>query len=64
MRKVPPDEPKPNSEWLLPHFPGKATTKVCIVFDAFAEVDGNSVNTESLPGPKLQTEIFDYTCKI
>ena len=37
----------------------KATTKVCIVFDASAEVDGKSVNTESLPGLKLQTEVFD-----
>ena len=67
MRKVPPDEPKPNSEWLLPHIlvvrPDKATTKVCIVFDASAEANGKSVNTESLPGPKLATEVFDILAR-
>ena len=46
-------------EWLLPHFPvvrpDKSTTKVRIVFDASA--------TESLPGPKLQSDIVDILVK-
>ena len=37
IREVPVDEPKPPSEWFLPHFPvarpEKATTKVRVVFD-------------------------------
>ena len=34
IRRVPPDEPKPECEWLLPHFPvvrpEKATTKISL----------------------------------
>ena len=48
---------------MLPHFPvvrtDNAMTRVRIVFDASVEVNGKSVNTESLSGPKLQTEVFD-----
>ena len=57
IREVPPDEPKPPSEWYLPPFPvvkpEKATTKVRVVFDGPAQQDGKSLNSESLPGPKL-----------
>ena len=57
IREVPPDEPKPPSEWYLPPLPvvkpEKATTKVRDVFDGSAQQDGKSLNNESLPGPKL-----------
>ena len=57
VRRVPPEEPKPECEWLLPHFPvvrpEKATTKVRIVFDGSAPFEGKSLNTEALTGPKL-----------
>lgn len=50
------------SEWLLPHFPDlrpeRPTTKTRIVFDASAEFQGKSLNSEALPGPKLQTDKF------
>lgn len=63
IREVPEMEPKPASEWFLPHFPvvrpEKSTTKVRIVFDGLAQQDGKSLNTESLPGPKLQSDIVD-----
>ena len=52
IRKVPPDEPKPECEWLPPHFavvrPEKETTKVRIVFDGSATCKGESLNTEAL----------------
>ena len=67
IRRVPSDEPKPECEWLLPHFPvvrpDKSTTKVRIVFDASATCDDKSLNTESLPGPKLQSDIADILVK-
>ena len=44
IRRVPPDEHKPECEWLFPHFPfvrpEKATTKVRIVFDGSAPFEG------------------------
>ncbi len=67
IRRVPPDEPKPECEWLLPHFPvvrpEKETTKVRIVFDGSATCEGKSLNTEALPGPKLQSDITDILIK-
>ena len=67
IRDVPKVEPKPASEWFLPHFPvvrpGKSTTKVRIVFDGSVQQDGKSLNTESLPGPKLQSDIVDILVK-
>ena len=67
IREVPEEEPKPSSEWFLPHFPvvrpEKATTKVRIVFDGSAQQNGKSLNSESLPGPKLQSDIVDILLK-
>ena len=37
--------------------PEKATTKVRVVFDGSAQQDAKSLNSESLPGPKLQSDI-------
>ena len=60
---VPLSELQPDSEWFLPHFPvarpDRATTKVRIVFHASAKHNEKSLNTEALPGPKLQSNIFD-----
>ena len=51
----------------MPHFPvvrpDKSTTKVRIVFDALATFEGKSLNTESLPGPKLKIDIVDILVK-
>ena len=62
IRRVPPDEPTPPEEWLLPHFPvvraDRSTTKTRIVFDASAKFQGKSLNSEALPGPKLQADMF------
>ena len=67
IREVPEVEPKPLLEWFLPHFPvvrpEKSTTKVRIVFDGSAQQGGKSVNSESLPGPKLQSDIVDILVK-
>ena len=67
IREVPEDEPKPLSEWFLPHFPvvkpEKATTEVRVVFDGSAQQDGKSLNSESLPGPKLQSDILNVLIK-
>ena len=56
-------EKKCEGEWLLPHFPvlrpERSTMKVRIVCDASATCQGRSLNTETLPGPKLQGNIFD-----
>ena len=67
IREVPEDEPKPPSEWFLPHFPvirpEKATTKVRVVFEGSAQQNGKSLNSESLPGPKLQSDIVNVLVK-
>ena len=59
---MPPDESTPTEEWLLPHFPvvraDRSTTKTRIVFDASAKFQGKSLNSEALPGPKLQADMF------
>ena len=61
--RVPLDDLSSTSQWLLPHFPvvrpDKSTTKVRIVFDASATYQRRSLNTETLPGPKLQSNISD-----
>ena len=63
IRVVPTSEPRPDSEWFLPHFPvvrpDRETTKVRIVFDASAKLNEKSLNTGALSGPKLQSNIFD-----
>ena len=68
IRRVPDDEPKPPNEWLLPHFPvirpERSTTKVRIVFDASAQVKGKGLNSEALPGPKLQANLVDILLKL
>ena len=43
--------------------PEKATTKVRVVVDRSAQQNGKSLNSESLPGPKLQSEIVDVLVK-
>ena len=43
--------------------PEKATTKVRIIFDGSAQQNGKSLNSESLPGPKLQSDIVDILVK-
>ena len=67
IRQVPKEEAKPTQEWLLPHFPvirpERTSTKVRIVFDGSAPFEGKSLNTEALPGPKLQSNIFDILVK-
>ena len=49
--------------WYLPHFPvvreDKQTTKVRFVMDAAFQVGGRCLNTEMLPGPKLQNDVMD-----
>ena len=65
IREDPEKGPKPPSEWFLPHFPvvrpEKATTKVRVVFDGSARQEGKSLNSESLLGPKLQSDIVDVS---
>ena len=67
IREVSEDELRPPSEWFLPHFPvvrpEKATTKVRVVFHGSAQQEGRSLNSESLPGPKLQSDIVDVLVK-
>ena len=47
---------------MLLHFPvlrpDRSTTKARIIFGAFAEFQEKSLNSEALPGPKLQTDKF------
>ena len=45
------------------HTPERASTKVRIVFDGSAPYEGKSLNTEALPGPKLQSNVFDILVK-
>ena len=62
VRKVT-EEDGTEPAWYLPHFPvvreEKQTSKVRIVMDAAAQYGGRSINTEMLPGPKLQQDIAD-----
>ena len=62
IRRVPADERTPLEEWLLPHFPvvraDRSTTKTKIVFYASAKFQGKGLNSEELPGPKLQGDMF------
>ncbi|XP_028418887.1 uncharacterized protein LOC114544440 [Dendronephthya gigantea] len=65
IRKVNQDEEMSpvGQVWFLPHFPvcrpDKETTKTRIVFDASAKHQGVSLNDMILPGPKLQSNLFD-----
>ena len=63
IRRVPPDQPKPDCEWFLRQFlvvqPEKSTTKVPIVFDGSATSKGKSLNTQAPAGPKLKRDVFD-----
>ena len=63
IRKVHQTENEPENPWYLPHFPvcrpERSTTKTRIVFDASAKFQGTSLNDHILPGPKLQTNLFD-----
>ena len=43
--------------------PEKATTKVRVVFDGSAQQIGKSLNSISLPCPKLQSDIVDIVVK-
>ena len=64
---IPDEEPTPECQCLLPHFPvvrpEKATSKVWIVFNGSAPFEGKSLNTEALTGLKLQSDIFDILVK-
>ena len=50
-------------QWFLPHFAvvnnQKASTKVRIVYDAAAKLEGKSLNDAIHSGPKLQRELVD-----
>ena len=65
--RILPDEPRPDVEWLLPHFPvvrpEKSASKVCIVFDGALHFEGNSLSTEALTSPNLQSDVFDIFVK-
>ena len=58
---------KQHAGFCLLHFPivrlGRETTKVRVVFDAAAKVDGESLNSYIHPGPKLQRCIADVLLK-
>ena len=60
VRKVP---MKDEEQWFLPHFAmvnnQKASTKVRIVFDTAAKLEGKSLNDAIHSGPKLQRELVD-----
>jgi hypothetical protein len=61
IRKVEPDENKPDHVWYLPHFPvvrpDKETTKTRIVFDASAKYHNVALNDVIYQGPKLQNDL-------
>ena len=63
MKRVSEEETSPPEVWYLPHFPvvrmDKTSTKVRIVFDCSAQMDGVSLNDVIHAGPKLQQELFD-----
>ncbi len=63
MKCVSEEETPPPEVWYLPHFPvvrmDKTSTKVRIVFDCSAQMDGVSLNDVIHAGPKLQQELFD-----
>ena len=63
LRRVSDEETTPSEVWYLPHFPvvrmDKTWTKVRIVFDCSAKMDGVSLNDVIYAGPKLQQELFD-----
>jgi hypothetical protein len=63
LRRVTQEEKQPPEVWYLPHFPvvrmDKTSTKVRIVFDCAAKMDGVSLNDTIHAGPKLQQELFD-----
>ena len=67
IRRVPKEEEKPKQECLLPHFSvvrrERTSTKVRVVFDGSVPFEGKSLNTEALPGPKLQSNMFDMSVK-
>ena len=63
LRRVSEEETTPPEVWYLPHFPvvcmDKISTKVRIVFDCSAKMDGVPLNDVIYVGPKLQQELFD-----
>ena len=69
IRDIPEDKPKPPSEWFLLHLPvvrpEKAITKVRVV--SMAQLSKTEkvcrMNSESLPGSKLQSDIVDVLVK-
>ena len=63
LKRVSEEDTPPPEVWYLHHFPvvrmDKTTTKVRIVFDCSAKMDGVSLNDTIYAGPKLQQELFD-----
>ena len=51
------------NQWFLPHFPvireDRATTKVRVVFDGSAKVNGFAINDFMYTGPKLQNDLVN-----
>jgi len=54
-------------QWFLPHFPvvrsDRTTTKVRVVFDAAARLNGTSLNDLMYTGPKLQNDLVAILIK-
>ena len=63
LRRVSEEETTQPEVWYLPHFPvvrmDKTSTKVRIVFECSAKMDGVSLKDVIYAGPKLQQELFD-----